>query len=168
MESTTLSERLNAENEALRKQGERQLKWDRRFLALAEMVAGWSKDPSTQCGGAIIRPDKSIVSVGFNGFPRQIEDLPELLNTREEKYKRVIHSEMNAILNAQGSVAGFTLYNWPGQSCSRCAVHVIQAGIVRVVTPELDGDSPFVKRWLEDMKLSEQLFAEAGVEVVYV
>ena len=168
MTNTMVSERLNAQYEALRKQGERQLKWDQRFLTLAEMISTWSKDPSTQCGGVIVRPDKSIVSVGFNGFPRQIADLPELLNTREEKYKRVVHSEMNAILNAQGPVKGFTLYNWPGQSCSRCAVHVIQAGIERVVTPELDSNSPFVKRWIEDMKLSEQLFAEAGVEVVYV
>ncbi len=145
-----------------------QEKWDKRFLELAEMVAGWSKDPSTQCGNAIVRPDKSIVSVGFNGFPRAIEDTDELLNDRPEKYKRMVHSEMNAILNAQGPVAGFTLYNWPGQCCSRCAVHVIQAGIIRVVSLEIDWDDPFVKRWEEDMKLSEQLFFEAGVEYVYV
>lgn len=154
--------------DVLREQGERQLKWDRRFLALAEMVAGWSKDPSTQCGGVIVKPDKSIVSVGFNGFPRRIADTDELLNDRPEKYKRVVHSEMNAILSANGVPEGCTLYNWPGQSCSRCAVHVIQVGIVRVVAPKLDPESTFVQRWGDDMRLSEQLFAEAGLEVVYV
>lgn len=149
-------------------QADRKLKWDRRFLALAEMVAGWSKDPSTQCGGVIVRMDRTVVSLGFNGFPRQIEDTDELLNDRPEKYKRMVHSEMNAILNAHGPVAGYTLYNWPGQSCSRCAVHVIQSGISRVVSSETDPDSPFAQRWAEDQKLSEQLFKEAGVAVVYV
>ena len=134
---------------------------------MAELVSTWSIDPSTQTGGVITRPDRTIVSVGFNGFPRSIKDDPELLNNREEKYKRVVHSEMNAILNAQGPVAGFTLYNWPGQSCARCAVHVIQAGIDRVVS-QYRPDSEFAQRWAEDMKLAEELYTEADVDLVYI
>ena len=142
-------------------------KWDDRFLHLAQHISLWSKDPSTQTGGVIVRPDHSIASVGFNGFPRQIEDKPELLENREEKYKRVVHSEMNAILNAWAPVSGYTLYNWPGQSCSRCAVHVIQAGIIRVVSPSTMTNKSFSDRWADERKLAEELYYEAGVEVIY-
>ncbi|KKN29496.1 hypothetical protein LCGC14_0843630 [marine sediment metagenome] len=141
-------------------------KWDIRFLELASLVSSWSKDPSTQTGAVIVRSDKTVASMGFNGFPRQIEDTPELLNNREEKYKRVIHCELNAIINAREQLNGYTLYNWPGQSCSRCAVHVIQAGIIRVVS-YWDKDSSFIQRWFEDMKLAEFLYVEAGVKVIY-
>jgi deoxycytidylate deaminase len=37
-------------------------KWDYRFLALAEHISLWSKDPSTRVGAIIIRPNKSIAS----------------------------------------------------------------------------------------------------------
>lgn len=51
-------------------------KWDSRFMDLARLVAGWSKDPSTQVGAVIVDPDKRIVSTGFNGFPRCVNDAP--------------------------------------------------------------------------------------------
>jgi dCMP deaminase len=133
--------------------------WDRRFLELAKYIASWSKDPSTQTGSVIVRSDKTIASMGFNGFPRGIEDDFALLNVREEKYKRVIHCEMNAILFARERLNGYTLYNWPFQSCARCAVHVIQAGITRVVSP----NSPCPDRWADDVSLAEKLFWEARV-----
>lgn len=50
------------------------MKWHRRFLRLAEHIAGWSKDPSTQVGCVVVGPDREIRSTGFNGFPRGIED----------------------------------------------------------------------------------------------
>jgi hypothetical protein len=37
-------------------------KWDRRFLGLAAEVAGWSKDPSTQVGAVIVRPDRRFLA----------------------------------------------------------------------------------------------------------
>ena len=142
--------------------------WHERFMSMAALVSTWSKDPSTKAGGVIVRPDKSICSVGYNGFPRGIADTEELLNNREEKYKRVVHSEINAILNAREPLHGYVLYNWPGQSCVRCAVHVIQAGIKHVVAPTPDRDSPFFARWWEQMIEAEALFDEAGVQRYYV
>ena len=141
--------------------------WDNWFLHMARYVSTASKDPSTQTGGVIVRPDKSVVAVGFNGFPRGIVDDPKLLNNREEKYKRVVHSEMNAILSTRESLKGYTLYNWPGQSCDRCAVHVIQAGIKHVVSPKCTDES-FAERWADMWKLTEALFNEAGVLYWYV
>jgi dCMP deaminase len=104
--------------------------------------------------------------VGYNGFPRTIKDRPEILDNREEKYKRTIHCEMNAILSARERLDGYTLFNWPGQSCDRCAVHIIQSGIIKVVSPKIENE--FSERWREQARLAEELFAEAGVEVVYI
>ena len=44
-------------------------KWDDRFIELANFVASWSKDPSTQVGAVIANSNtKRVVSMGFNGF----------------------------------------------------------------------------------------------------
>lgn len=137
-------------------------KWDRRFLELAAHVAQWSKDPSTKCGAVIVRPDKTICSVGYNGFPRNMKDDQELYDHRDIKYDRIIHAEMNAILNANEVVKGFTLYTHPGPSCLRCAAHVIQAGIVRVVSPHV------IETKGGMMLNSKPMFDEAGVEVTLV
>ena len=59
-----------------------------KFLSLAREVSTWSKDPSTQVGAVLVRPDRTVAGIGFNGFPRGIYDDPELLNDRPEKYKR--------------------------------------------------------------------------------
>lgn len=135
-------------------------KWDKRFLALAEHVAQWSKDPSTKVGAVIVDPNNRIISVGYNGFPRGVDDLPERLENRDIKYKIIIHGEENALLFARGPVNGYRLYVWPLMPCAPCAAMVIQAGIVEVIAPV--SDNP---RWVEDFKLAKTLFDEAGVKV---
>lgn len=137
-----------------------QEKWDRRFLELARLVASWSKDPSTKCGAVIIRPDRTIASLGYNGFPRGVEDLEEYLNDREEKYPRTVHAELNAILNAPELLHGFTLYQYPGRSCSNCAAAVVQTGIARVVNPLVE-----VHRgeWARSQEIGIEMFKQAGV-----
>mgnify|MGYP002128816433 CR=1 FL=1 len=81
-------------------------KWDARFIALASLVASWSKDPSTQVGAVIVDQDKRIVSTGFNGFPQGVNDAPV---DREVKLLRTIHAEDNALLFARRNVAGIDL-----------------------------------------------------------
>ncbi len=134
--------------------------WDMRFLRLAEHIASWSKDPSTQTGAVIIDDKRRIVSLGYNGLPQGVADTPERLNVREVKYKVIVHCERNALIFAQRDLHGCTLYTWPFMSCSVCAAMVIQAGIIRVVAPF--SDNP---RWADDFKLSTELFTEAGVKI---
>ena len=62
-------------------------KWKKRFIQLSKEISTWSKDPSTKVGALIISEDRNIVSTGYNGFPRGIEDTEERLNNRELKYK---------------------------------------------------------------------------------
>lgn len=144
-----------------------QSKWDHRFLDMASLVASWSRDPSTRCGAVIVRPDKTVASVGFNGFPKGCDDDPALYEDRETKYSRVVHAEQNALLHAGESVKGYTMYTWPpgfGPSCDRCSAHIIQAGITRVVH-YLD-ESDFASRWKEPSERGLKMYAEAGIEIV--
>lgn len=138
-------------------------KWDVRFIQMAELIATWSKDPSTQCGCVIVRPDRTIASLGFNGFPRGMDDSPEKYEDRQIKLSRVIHAEMNAILTARETLVGYTAYIYPFSPCERCAVHLIQAGIKRIVCPELPKGK---EHWRESFEKSRQYFDEAGVELV--
>jgi dCMP deaminase len=144
-----------------------QLKWDARFIHMAEFVAQWSKDPSTKTGAVIVRPDKTVASVGFNGFPAGVKDDDEFYENREEKYGRVIHAEVNAILHAREPLHGYTMYTWPGNyapSCDRCTAAIIQAGIKRVAHV-YDTSSDFAGRWRESQERGLQMYSEAGIEV---
>lgn len=140
------------------------MNWDSRFLSLAKLVAGWSKDPRTQVGCVIVRPDRTIASLGFNGFPRGIEDLPELLADRPFKHKVVIHAEENALLHCRENVAGYTCYVWPVPPCSRCAAKLIQVGISRVVSPSVPEVDPESQMGYD---LAVALFAKAKIKQDY-
>lgn len=137
-------------------------KWDQRFLDLAAEVASWSKDPTTKVGAAIVRDDRTVASLGFNGLPRGVEDNDFRLGNREEKLAMTIHAELNAILSSHVPVRGLTLYaTLP--CCDRCAAHIIQSGIRRVVT--LSPDVAQAARWGESFERAVEMFREAGVEV---
>lgn len=145
-------------------------KWDRRFLAMAALVSSWSKDPSTKCGAIIVRPDRSVCSVGFNGFPRGVEDKEEHLNDRAEKYERIIHAEVNAILAAKEPLAGYTMYTYPsgpGPSCARCATCIIQSGITRIVhiSKPFGTDKP-LEGWRAGIAKGLDMYRQADVTVV--
>jgi len=137
-------------------------KWDNRFLVLAKLIGSWSKDPSTKVGAVIVDGKKRIVSVGYNGFPRGVEDSEKRLCNRQEKYDIIVHAEVNAIAFANKSVEGCTLYIDPFEPCSRCAGIIIQNGIKRVVSYKNKND-----RWEKDFSISRKLLTEAGLIVDY-
>lgn len=140
-------------------------KWDLRFLDLAKYISAWSKDPSTKVG-AVIADYRRIVSLGFNGFPQGMSDNPALYENRDEKYSRVVHGEINALLFAQTSVRNHTLYTWPFAPCDRCAVQMIQAGISKFVFPALDLEKQ--ERWKASLDRSKQFIKEAGLTYLEV
>ena len=139
-------------------------KRDKRFMKLAQEVSTWSKDPSTQAGAVIVSPDKKDIVLGFNGFASRMKGDPELYANREVKYSRIIHCEVNAVISAKRSLEGYTLYTWPFLSCDRCAVTMVQAGIVRAVAPKATAEQ--ATRWEEFFVKTRAYFAEAGIEVV--
>ena len=136
------------------------MNWDDRFLRLAEHIAGWSKDPSTQCG-AVVTKGKRVISMGFNGFPQKVKDTSDRLNDRNLKYRMIIHAEVNAIMFAQQSLKGCNIFTWPMAPCSRCATQIIQSEIIRVVS--IQPDNKLIERWGSDMIIADQMYKEAGV-----
>lgn len=141
-------------------------KWHLRFLQMAEHVAEWSKDPSTKVGAVIVRPDRTIASVGFNGFARGVLDTAERLSNRDLKYPLTVHAEPNAILSAHEPVRGYTLYVSPLSPCSNCAGVIIQSGIGRVIAKCGHVANP--SQWSDSFKLALTAFDEAGVSVILV
>lgn len=133
------------------------ISWDEMFMQMAETVAKRSKDPRTQVGAVLVSPGNNRVAIGYNGFPKGIEETPERW---EDKYSYVVHAEENAILNAKCDLEGWTLYVtlFP---CTSCTNKILQAGISRIVyanneSRSLDTDS---------IQRSLQLFKEMGIEV---
>lgn len=140
-------------------------KWRERFFATAKLYASWSKDPSRKIGAVAIDPVKrTILSAGYNGFPRGIEDTHERLNNRSEKYKYVVHAEMNVIYNATFngvSLDGSTLYVYGLPVCSECAKGIIQVGIKKI---HIFTDQDIPETWSESWKKTHEMFDEVGIE----
>ena len=99
--------------------------WDLRFLEMAKHVASWSKDPSTKVGAVIFDEQKRVVSLGYNGFPKGVDDDPKRYADRELKYRMVVHAEANAMIFAQRNLAGCSIATWPFMSCSACAATLL-------------------------------------------
>ena len=142
--------------------------WDVRYLGLAREVASWSKDPSSKIGAVAIGTKGQVLAQGYNGFPRGIRDSRARLNTRELKYKYIVHAEQNVIYNATYngiSLDGATLYVSGLPVCSSCALGVIQVGIKRVVMPKME----YKAEWMDNFQTgSKYMFDEAGVEWEFI
>ena len=133
--------------------------WDNRFLDMAKLVSTWSKDPSTKVGAVIVDPSNRLISVGYNGFPKDVTDDERLLD-RDKKYDIIVHAEVNAILFSNKTLDRCTMYTWPFQPCPRCAGLIIQSGIRRVVS--IVNRNP---RWVEDFSTARQLLLEANIRL---
>ena len=138
------------------------VEWCDRFLRLAAEAASWSKDPKGGVGAVLVDDRKRVIGLGFNGFPDRIPDDPALLADQEAKLPRMIHAEMNAVLNAVAPVHGATLFTTLAP-CAECAKLLIQAGVVAVYRrPHPEHRHT---RWAESFRIAETILAEAGVEV---
>ena len=142
-------------------------KWDGRFLEMAALVSTWSKDPSTKVGAIAVDPeDRTILATGYNGFPKGIDDSSLRLNNREEKYKYVVHAEMNMIYNAGkigSSLKGSYVYVWGLPICSQCALGIVQSGVSQIILPTY---MTIDEKWAKSWELSESIFFEAGIQIV--
>jgi dCMP deaminase len=137
-------------------------------MRIADMeVAQWSKDRSRKIGAVIVK-DREIISTGYNGMPRGVNDDIDERHERPEKYHWFIHAEANAIINAarQGkSTLECDMYVnlFP---CDTCAGFIVQAGIKRVFCDSApDFNDP---KFGEAFKRSLVIFEEGGVEVEYL
>lgn len=81
---------------------------------------------------------------------------------REMKYLKTLHAEENAILFAKRDLDSCEVWvtHFP---CPNCAAKIIQTGISAVHCPEQSED--FLSRWGDKIKISQDMFEQAGVEV---
>lgn len=137
-------------------------KWDLRFIELAELISTWSKD--TTKVGAVIVSGKQILTTGYNGFPKGVEDSLERINDRETKLRLTVHAEMNAILQASQhgiNITGSTIYIFGRMPCKECAKHIVASGIKQVVFKS--NNTKASDEWVASLPLVKELFSEAGV-----
>ncbi|HRR48534.1 MAG TPA: deaminase [Bacteroidales bacterium] len=162
----------------------KQKRWDKYFLGLANSVAQNSQCLSRKIG-AIIVLDKSIISTGYNGPPRGVPpcderwgkddslefEFPE--RVRKGKCPRKAmgyesgegleyciagHGERNALINAARhgiAVKGATMYCNCPIPCTPCLVEIINAGIIEIVVTNLSHYD----------KTAEYLIKESGIFV---
>lgn len=146
------------------------LSWNEYFMGIALLSSMRSKDPHNQIGACIVDEEsKRILSIGYNGLTRQMEDdkfdwnstgeQTNILKNVKDYY--VVHAERNAVLNYRGSMKdleGKTLYvTW--FPCTECTKEIIQVGIKKIVYLRM-----YSKKEL--IEISKIMLEAAGIEVV--
>lgn len=115
--------------------------WTNYFLGLAKVVSQRSHDIHTQHGCIITDPNHRILGVGYNGFPRGLND-SQLPTSRPDKYDWMIHAERNALANCvvrpDNGIAYVT-----GQCCNTCIMSLYQEGIKEIIMANGHGTYQF-------------------------
>ena len=118
-------------------------KWDARFFAMSDLIASWSEDRNRKVGCVIVGDANEVRSIGYNGFPRNVNADPVERHSskNDEKYLWFEHAERNAIYNMVRvgvSATNCKMYcnSFP---CADCARAIIQSGIseLRTYAPDL-------------------------------
>lgn len=142
--------------------------FDEYFMSMAYLVAMKSKDPKTRIGAVIVGVDNEVVSVGYNGLCRGVDDNVLERNERPTKYAFYEHGERNSIYNAARigvSTKGCRMYT-QGIPCCDCGRGVIQAGITEVIVHR-QWNNLNATKWIESSNHSKEMFLEAGVTLRY-
>lgn len=112
--------------------------WDEYFMGIAVLSSLRSKDPNTKVGACIVDSDNKVVSIGYNGMPKGLDE--EKLSRRNDgddldlKYLYVCHAEFNAILNIRnGSSLKDTKIYVTLFPCNECAKAILQTGIKEII-----------------------------------
>lgn len=116
----------------------------------------FSKDPRTKVSAIILRPDLSMVSQGYNGFPSGFPDDESYWNNRDIKNALVIHAEENALIYANTHKLDGHILLCTHYPCPRCASKIIKSGISHVFF-----FNP--KRKDHRCDLTTEVFARSGV-----
>lgn len=144
-----------------------------KYYKLTHYMANlFSKDPSTKVGALFMYPGTlQILSMGYNGMPRGVDETIGERWERPIKYKFTEHAERNAIYNAaqsgtslKDSICVTTLC-----PCSDCARGIIQSGCKMLITMDIkEQDESVISRWGADWDISIEMLTEAGVKIMFL
>lgn len=142
--------------------------WDQLYMSMAYLIAMKSKDRSTHVGCVIVGEDNSVRTLGFNGFPRGINDDDDHKHERPEKYFWAEHAERNAIYNARSDIRGSRAYvNF--LPCADCTRALIQTGVQQIMVDERfsKAHSTGSDKFDDSHRVSLNMLAEAGVKLTW-
>jgi dCMP deaminase len=147
-----------------------------KYYKLTQYMADlFSKDPSTKVGALFMYPGTlQILSMGYNGMPRGIDESKLERWNRPLKYKLTEHAERNAIYNAaqSGTPLRDSICVASLCPCSDCARGLIQSGCKMVITrdtEELQKEFPdMVERWKPEWDVSIDMMREAGITIMFL
>lgn len=101
---------------------------DKVYLRIAREASKLSKDNKAKIGAVLISNNR-IVGVGVNGYPSGYDD-----NNLEHKHDKVIHAEINALLNYTGDRDKLDImYIYGLPPCPECMKFIATTGISTVV-----------------------------------
>jgi dCMP deaminase len=142
--------------------------WHKYFMTMAELAKTKSKDRSTQVGAVVVGNGNTVLSMGYNGFPRGVNDEVRSRHDRPGKYSYTEHAERNSIYAAAKNgikLNGSIMYvSCGGVPCSDCCRAIIQAGIICVIVMgrQFEGKGS----WDESCNIGKEMLLEAGVGIV--
>lgn len=152
-----------------------ELRWAAYFMEQATLVSSKSKDESMKVGCVLVNQNNTVISTGYNGFPRGVdEDEEPDRNKRPEKYNWTEHAERNAVYNAalNGVKTQYSKAYNTAHPCVECARALIQAGVIELWLPSKHND-PFYQAgrwadWEESLMKALEILKAAGVKVNHV
>ena len=107
---------------------------DQHYMNIAETCSSRSLDPDSKFGCVAVGAGGAILSTGYNGPPRNVDD-SKIPLTRPEKYSYMEHSERNCIYNAARigiPLEGCTFYV-TGIPCTDCLRAMYQVGAKKII-----------------------------------
>jgi dCMP deaminase len=127
---------------------DKRMSWEEYALLLAKTASLRSRDPWKKVGACALRYDKSVCALGYNGEPRGIEiDW----SNRDERRKRVIHAEVNALAYCKPNevwLLASTLL-----PCRSCMQIIGAYGIRKVVFEEIYQQDDFSLTLAKEFKI---------------
>lgn len=137
--------------------------WKNYFLGLAKVASQRSHDIHTQHGCVITDDKHRILGVGYNGFPKGLDD-SQLPTNRPDKYPWMIHAERNALSNCvvrpDNGIAYVT-----GQCCNDCIMALWQEGVKTVIMAKSHGTHLFDEKQQEHFDKFVKL---SGISIEYI
>lgn len=137
--------------------------WISYYIGLAHVVAKKSHDIQTQHGCIITDQKNRVLGLGYNDFPRGLDDA-SLPNTRPEKYAWMIHAERNALANCvvrpDDGIAYVT-----GQCCNDCIMSLWQEGIKTVYMHDTHGTHLFDET---QKKIFDRFVQMSRINIFYI
>ncbi len=124
----------------MKKKNEKQLRYDRAYIRMAEEWAKLSHCKRKKVGALIVK-NRMIISDGYNGTPTGFDNRCEDEDNRTKWH--VLHAEANAILKVAASTQSCkdaTLY-LTLSPCKDCSKLIHQSGIKRLVYKNLYSDT---------------------------